>query len=151
MTVNERTLRELTRRAIDQLGPRATEANVKRLVNDAVASMEAGSPGSEIAFVENTNPADKTPSNRMIITAFGKNHPGILSEITQSMSKYRCDIQDISQKILSDYFTMIMMVELPDENTSLTEMKKDLADVGNRLGLRILAQHEDVFSAMHRV
>ena len=154
MAVDERTIRELTRRAIEELGPRATEVNVKRLVNDAMAKLETGDRADDITpelasgTYHTSQPTGE--SNQLIITAFGKNRVGVVSELTQALARHNCNLEDISQKLLQDYFAMIMIVEMPAD-ASLGTIKEELAAVGNRLGVRILAQHEDVFTTMHRI
>ncbi|MBL7033031.1 MAG: ACT domain-containing protein [Candidatus Delongbacteria bacterium] len=89
-------------------------------------------------------------NNRLIVTAFGKNRVGIVAELTQALARHNCNLEDITQKLLQDYFAMIMIVEMPAD-ASMGTIKEELAGVGNRLGVRILAQHEDVFTTMHRV
>jgi len=153
MAVDEGTLRELTRRAIEELGPRATEENVKRLVNEAVARLKNGD-GSTAEVIELASHKYHLPqagtSNRIIVTAFGKNRVGIIAELTQALARHNCNLEDISQKLMQDYFAMIMIVEMPAD-ASLGTIKEELAGVGNQLGVRILAQHEDVFTTMHRI
>ena len=49
---------------------------------------------------------------KAILTVIGKDKPGIVAGISDELYKQNINIVDISQKILQDYFTMIMIVDL---------------------------------------
>jgi ACT domain-containing protein len=88
---------------------------------------------------------------RAIITAYGQNRIGILGEITALVGKFQMDVRDISQKIMDEYFTMIMLVDLTKSPVSIAEASKEFKKLGEKLHLVIEIQHEDVFKAMHRI
>ncbi len=88
---------------------------------------------------------------RAIITAYGQNRIGILGEITALVGKFQMDVRDISQKIMDEYFTMIMLVDLSKSPVSISEASKEFKKLGEKLNLIIEIQHEDVFKAMHRI
>ncbi len=58
---------------------------------------------------------------------------------------------DISQTILQDYFTMMMLVDLSKVEMGLEELKAQLQQTGKELGVSIQIQHEDIFRSMHRI
>ena len=76
---------------------------------------------------------------------------GIIAAVTTSLAENRVNILDISQTILQDYFTMIMITELPEEQLALPELAERLQAKGDELGVQVRVQHEAVFSAMHRI
>jgi ACT domain-containing protein len=88
---------------------------------------------------------------RAIITAYGQNRSGILAEITALVGKFLMDIRDISQKIMDEYFTMIMLVDLSKSTVSISEAANEFSELGKKLMLIIEIQHEDVFKAMQRI
>lgn len=88
---------------------------------------------------------------RAIITAYGENRIGILGEITTLVGKFQMDCRDISQKIMDEYFTMIMLVDLDKSTVSIAEAAKEFKELSKKLNLIIEIQHEDVFKAMHRI
>jgi ACT domain-containing protein len=88
---------------------------------------------------------------KAVITVLGKDRVGIIAGITAVLAARQVNILDISQTILQDYFTMIMLVELLDESLPLPALAKELAEVGQRLGVQVRIQHDAVFAAMHRV
>ena len=88
---------------------------------------------------------------RAIITVVGKDNIGIIAGVSTLLADANVNILDISQTILQEYFTMIMLVDLSDMNIILEELKNRLKQKGNELGVSVRIQHEDVFHAMHRI
>ncbi len=60
------------------------------------------------------------------------------------------NILDVSQTIMEDYFTMTMMLQLK-QNSDFESMKKELNLVGDKLGVKINVQNEEIFNAMHKL
>jgi ACT domain-containing protein len=67
------------------------------------------------------------------------------------LAEHNVNILDISQTILENMFTMIMRVELLDENAQVAALNQALAEAGKDIGLDIRLQRQDIFDAMHRV
>lgn len=88
---------------------------------------------------------------KAVITVLGKDRVGIIAGITAVLAESHVNILDISQTILQGYFTMIMLVELPEDGLALPELAERLQAKGDELGVQVRVQHEAVFTAMHRV
>lgn len=88
---------------------------------------------------------------KAVITVLGKDRVGIIAGITSVLAESHVNILDISQTILQGYFTMIMLVELPEDSLALPELAERLQAKGDELGVQVRVQHEAVFTAMHRV
>lgn len=88
---------------------------------------------------------------RAIITVIGVDQIGIIAEVSTLLAEKKANILDISQTILDDYFTMTMLVDLENLEISLEDLKKDLKIKGEKLGVSIKLQHEDIFRSMHRI
>ena len=88
---------------------------------------------------------------KAVITVLGRDRVGIIAGITAALAENQVNILDISQTILQDYFTMIMLVEPLEASLSLPELSGRLDVVGEQLGVQVRVQHEAVFTAMHRV
>lgn len=88
---------------------------------------------------------------KAVITVLGKDRVGIIAGITAVLAESSVNILDISQTILQDYFTMIMITELPEDRLALPELAERLQAKGEELGVQVRVQHEAVFSAMHRI
>ena len=61
------------------------------------------------------------------------------------------NILDISQTVLQNYFTMIMITDIDKINVPFTEFVDRMAELGKSMNLEIHAMHEDIFNAMHRI
>ncbi len=90
-------------------------------------------------------------STRFIITVIGSDKVGIVAKVTGIMAEYNVNIVDISQTIMEDLFTMIMLAEANEEHFELTGFQKAMQTTGKNLGVDIRVQHEDAFKLMHRV
>lgn len=88
---------------------------------------------------------------RAIITVIGKDRVGIIADVCALLAKNKINVLDISQTVMQDYFTMIMMVDVTEAEASFSELIKMLQEEGEKLALNIHAQREDIFNAMHRI
>lgn len=141
MKLSEEEVRKITFEAISELGDKATPEAVKELVRRRVESM-----GGDFKFEKGD-----VSSGRVILTSFGLNHPGIVAGVTKALGDANCDIQDLSQKILGDFFTMIMVVDISASQKDLKEIQDEMNKVAELLKIKIYLQHEDVFRYMHRI
>lgn len=141
MKFSEDEIRKITFEAINELGDKATPESVKQLVRNRVESL-GGDFKSEKADAS---------SGRVILTSFGLNHPGIVAGVTKALGEAECDIQDLSQKLLGDFFTMIMVIDITTSKKDLKEIQEEMNKVAEMLKIKIYLQHEDVFRFMHRI
>lgn len=88
---------------------------------------------------------------KAVITVVGKDRVGIIAGISGALADNHVNILDISQTILQDYFTMIMLVEVDSEQIAIPALSERLSEVGARLGVQVRVQHEEIFTAMHRI
>jgi ACT domain-containing protein len=86
-----------------------------------------------------------------IITVVGSDHVGIIAKVSAFLAERNINIEDISQTVLSGNFVMMMMVDLSASAKPLSEVKSELAGLGESMGVSISLMHERVFSAMHRI
>ncbi len=91
------------------------------------------------------------PSNRVIVTVIGEDKVGIIANVATLLAEAQANIVDISQTTLREFFTMIMLVDMEKATVPFDELKRRLNAKGEAMGLKIEAQHEDVFKFMHRV
>ena len=88
---------------------------------------------------------------RAIITVVGKDRVGIIAEVSRILSENQVNILDISQTIMQDMFTMIMLVDVSGAKVAFSELSDALDALGESMGLSIRIQHEDLFHSMHRI
>ena len=88
---------------------------------------------------------------KAIVTVVGKDKKGIIARVSNVLYESGVNIADISQTIMGDMFTMIMMVEFDGETVSVQDISDRLAAVEKELGLSIHVQREEIFTSMHRI
>jgi len=88
---------------------------------------------------------------RAVVTVVGKDKTGIIAQISTFLAERNVNILDISQTILAEYFTMIMLVDLSLSPVKLSELAEECKVMGEKIGMSIHVQHEDIFNAMHSV
>lgn len=88
---------------------------------------------------------------RAIVTVIGKDRVGIIADVTALLAQYGVNVLDISQTVLQEYFTMIMLVDAAQCTVPFADLARTLDEAGTQRGLQIRAQREDVFNAMHRI
>lgn len=137
-------IRRLVDRIADVLGPNADPAEVEAIATAVLDIYDAETPAAPGAL------AARQPGDRVIVTAYGLDKPGILAGITNAVSGAGCNILDVSQKILQEYFTLIMIADITALRGSVADLQQQLAEVGQHLSVRVMVQREDLFERMHR-
>jgi ACT domain-containing protein len=93
----------------------------------------------------------KEKQMRAIVTVIGKDRIGIIAAVSAVLADAGANILDISQTVLSEYFTMIMLVDLSKMTGTFQDLKKRLEETGETTGMEIRIQREEIFNAMHRI
>lgn len=88
---------------------------------------------------------------KAVITVLGKDRVGIIAKVSNLLADSGANILDITQTIMQDVFTMVMMIEISDINIKFTELADKLAALGDDMGLEIRCRHEDIFNSMHKI
>lgn len=88
---------------------------------------------------------------RAIVTVIGKDRVGIIANVTALLAQYGVNVLDISQTVLQEYFTMIMLVDASQCTVPFADLARTLDEAGAQRSLQIRAQREDIFNAMHRI
>ena len=88
---------------------------------------------------------------RAIVTVIGTDKTGIIANVSETLFKSNVNILDISQTILEEYFAMIMLVDLTNLSISFELLKESLKNLGDKIGIQIRIQREEIFNAMHRI
>jgi ACT domain-containing protein len=140
--LKEEELRKITLDTIQELGTGATPEKVKEEVRRKIES----SGGGDFIFKKGD-----VSSGRVILTSFGLNKPGIVAGVTKALGDSNCDIQDLTQKLMGDFFTMIMIIDISGSQKELKQIQEEMSKVADELKIKIYLQHEDVFRYMHRI
>jgi len=87
---------------------------------------------------------------KAIITVLGSDCRGIIAKVSTKLYEHNINILDISQTILQEYFTMVMLVDLSEMDVSYKEMTDILGQLAEQIGTEIRMQRSEIFDAMHR-
>lgn len=87
----------------------------------------------------------------VIVTALGPDSHGLLAQVATAIAEQNANIDDVSQTVANGMFTMIMFVSFDQGETTMAQLKQALEATGERIGLQIHVQHENIFRFMHRV
>jgi ACT domain-containing protein len=160
---NEELIYRITRAVYGRLGAGADEQTVEQLVTDVYRAIEpvvsangsaatradANAGGARNAREREAHAAGS--AERMVISVFGVDHPGIVAAVAQVLAEAECSIIDINQTVVQSKFAMVIIADTSRARMSATELKERFRREGERLGVRIYAQREDLFNAMHRI
>ena len=145
---NEDLIYRITRAVYDRLGSTVDDTTVEQLVTDIYKQVE-----QKTSVANGAGRLDVTEgsSARMVISVFGLDHPGIVAGVSQILAAASCSIIDINQTVVQGKFAMVIIVDTTRARESTAELKDRLRSEGEKLGVRIYAQREDLFNAMHRI
>ena len=88
---------------------------------------------------------------KAVISVIGADTVGILAKVSAICCQNNCNIVDVTQKVLQEYFTMVMIVEIDECTVSFAELSDQLETLGKEMGLSIRTMHEEIFNSMHRI
>lgn len=145
---DEELIYRITRAVYGRLGSQADERTVEALVMDVYRAVEPslarGDGGGPKGGAEGR-------ADRLIVSVFGTDHPGIVAAVSQILAEARCSIIDINQTVVQGKFAMVIVADISRAGESVAALKDRFRGEGDRLGVHIYAQREDLFNAMHRI
>jgi ACT domain-containing protein len=157
---NEDLIYRLTKAVYSRLGGTADEQTVEQLVTELYREVEPflSANGTSYPSLQSFSPSrglapqsQEGSSDRMIISVFGVDHPGIVAGVAQILAEADCSIVDINQTVVQGKFAMVIIANTSRARETAAELKERLRRAGEELGVRIYAQREDLFNAMHRI
>ena len=89
--------------------------------------------------------------NRTIITVVGKDTVGIIAKVCTYMADHQINILDISQTIIQGFFNMMMIVDTSKMTIDYATMTDEITRLGEKTGVQIKCQKEEIFDKMHRI
>ena len=88
---------------------------------------------------------------KTVITVVGKDTVGIIAKTCTYLADNNINILDISQTIVSDYFNMMMIVDMNKASKKFGTIADELEELGKEIGVIIKCQREEIFEKMHRI
>ncbi len=151
---NEDLIYRITRAVYDRLGSAVDDATVEQLVTDiykqVATNNRPASPALDRGGIGQLS-TESGSSDRMVISVFGLDHPGIVAGVSQILAEASCSIIDINQTVVQGKFAMVIIADTARARETTAELKERLRLAGQKLGVNIYAQREDLFNAMHRI
>lgn len=88
---------------------------------------------------------------RVVLTVIGQDKVGIIAGVSNTLAECNINIININQNIMQGFFNMVLIADMSEATVSLQEAKNKVHALGERIGVDIRMQSEDIFKAMHRV
>jgi ACT domain-containing protein len=149
---NEDLIYRITRAVYDRLGKSVDDTTVEQLVTDIYNQVRTTTtPPAPLDRSAGQLSSTEGSSDRMVISVFGLDHPGIVAGVSQILAEASCSIIDINQTVVQGKFAMVIIADTTRAGESTAELKDRLRLAGQNLGVRIYAQREDLFNTMHRI
>ena len=136
MKLSEEEIKKIAAEKIIALGNKATPETLKEEVIKIVQEKEKDTAPP---------PAEDTQYDRFILIAAGMNRTNVTAKITGSLGDAGCNILDITQKMMDDFFTLSILVDMSASRKKLDQIKKDMEVISEELGIKIYIQHEKFF------
>ncbi|HEV2704779.1 MAG TPA: ACT domain-containing protein [Pyrinomonadaceae bacterium] len=153
---DEELIYRITRAVYARLGATANESMVEGLVTDIYRAVEPSVAPNGRGAGGGQTPREEAARRegsaaRLVVSVFGVDHPGIVAAVSQILAEAGCSIVDINQTVVQGKFAMVIIASTEHARQSAAELKERFRAEGERLGVRIYAQREDLFNAMHRI
>ena len=88
---------------------------------------------------------------KAIVSVIGKDKKGIIAKVSTALYEMNINIEDISQTIMQDYFTMIMAVDIIECPLKFDAIVDKLNALGKEMCLEIHIQMQSIFDSMHKI
>ncbi|MBP5178154.1 MAG: ACT domain-containing protein [Lachnospiraceae bacterium] len=88
---------------------------------------------------------------KVVITVLGKDKVGIMAKVCTYLADNGINILDISQTIVSGFFNMMMIADMGEKQDAFEQVRTELDELGQSIGVQVRIQREDIFDMMHRL
>ncbi len=90
-------------------------------------------------------------AKKVVISVLGLDRKGIIARVSNILYNNDANILDISQTIVSGYFTMILVADISSPECSFDVLANELSALGEELGVQIRTQLSEIFESMYRI
>lgn len=87
---------------------------------------------------------------KAIITVVGKDRTGIVAGVSAKIAELGLNIDDISQTVLDEFFTMMAVVSSA-EKKDFAALRSEFEAFGQELNVKINIQSAAIFDAMYNI
>ncbi len=101
-------------------------------------------------YVPPTPPSQKQGVDTFVITAFGKDKPGIIYRLSQYLAGKDINVVDLYWDTKAEDFVLVAQVEIPTQ-WEIRMLQADLEEMGKEQGFACRVQHENIFVATNQL
>ena len=130
---------KVTKRAVERKLAEV-DANSETVIESAVKQIEESIPVSSSSITENA----------YVLTATGVDRVGIVAQVSHFCVSHDINILYLSTTISDDAYVMILVLDL-DRCNSISEVRGDLQELAQEIGLKLVLQHYDIFRAVSEI
>lgn len=88
---------------------------------------------------------------KAVLTVIGSDKVGIIAAVSQIFAECNVNILDLSQTIMQNIFTMIMLVDVAGATVPFDKLSQEISRLGASMELTMQLQHESIFDSMHQI
>ena len=88
---------------------------------------------------------------KAVISVIGKDTVGILAKVSAKCAEFEVNVDDVTQTVMQDIFTMIMLADTSKCTVDFDKFSDEMQKLGDDMGMKIHVMHEDIFNSMHRI
>ncbi len=88
---------------------------------------------------------------QIIVTVSGVDKVGIVAKVATALALLEVNIEDIKQTIMQGHFVMFLLGNISKSKFTFKEIKENLTQIGEELGMEVWVQRKDIFDKMHNV
>ena len=88
---------------------------------------------------------------KAVVSVLGLDRKGITARVTNVLYENDANILDISQTIVSGYFTMVLIADISSENCDFDRLGERLGTLADELNVQIRLQRSEIFDSMYRI
>lgn len=89
--------------------------------------------------------------SQIIVTVSGVDKVGIVAKVATALAMLEVNIEDIKQTIMQGHFVMFLLGNIANSKFSFKEIKDQLTQIGEELGMEIWVQRKEIFDNMHNI
>ncbi|MDN6967241.1 ACT domain-containing protein [Oenococcus sp. UCMA 17063] len=88
---------------------------------------------------------------RAVVTVIGKDRPGIIAGVSKTLADNQANILDVAQTLMDNVFTMSMLIDITKIDSKFSSLQVELTKIGQKLGVSIQIQREEIFNSMSKI
>lgn len=88
-------------------------------------------------------------SENAVLTVVGKNAIGILAKVAAAVADANCNVVQVSQIVMDDFFTMNMLIDVTEMKCTIKQLEKNIKEALPLVEVHVM--HDNIFASMHTI